>query len=298
MKKTIIIDGGLGRNISAIGALENFVEKNENCTIVTQHWTSIFWGNPILSSNIFDIGTKGLFDRIKDSYITKPEPYFNADFINEKISMMTAFNIEINGKDCIERKPSIYLTRSEIENSYSIVDKERKTVVFQPFGSAARIHNDTILDDTCRSMPKEMVTKILNVLKKHNYQVLLLDSKNAPFINHNEFKNLNDLDFRGVASVIKSSDYFIGCDSSGQHMAYALDKPGLTWFGGSSSINFGYHNYFKVFEKAERRKYMPFRISEFDYWLAGTQNEITLDYTDEELSIMCDEIIKDIKSKL
>ena len=71
----------------------------------------------------------------------------------------------------------------------------------------------------------------------------------SKLIHFPELKNLNDLDFRGVASVIKSSDYFIGCDSSGQHMAYALDKPGSTWFGGSSSINFGYHNYLKYLKK-------------------------------------------------
>lgn len=297
MKKTLILDGGLGRHISSIGALENFVDRNEDCTIITQQWTPIFWGNPILTPNVFDIGTKGLFDRIKNSSISKPEPYFNSDFINEKISMSSAFNIEINGKDCLDKKPSLYLTKTEIENAFSVVDKARKTIVFQPFGSAARVQNNLILDDTCRSMSKQMVTKILNVLKKNNFQVILLDSKNAPFINHNEIKNLDDRDFRSVAAVIKVSDYFIGCDSSGQHMAYALDKPGSTWFGGSSSINFGYHNYFKIFEKSEKRRYMPFRISEFDYWLAGTQNDIMLEYTDEEISDMCEKIIKDIRDK-
>ena len=216
--------------------------------------------------------------------------------------MMSAFNIEINGKDCVERKPRIYLTKGEIENSHSLVERKKKTIVFQPFGSAVRIHNNgydiSILDDTCRSMSKEMVIKILNILKKHNFQVLLLDTKNAPFINPNEFNHLNDLDFRTVAAVIKASDYFIGCDSSGQHMAYALDKPGSTWFSGSSSINFGYHDHFKIFEKAEKRRYMPFRISEFDYWVAGLQNDISLEYNDEEISIMCEEILQDIKNKV
>lgn len=297
MKKTLIIDGGLGRNITSIPSLEKYVEKNPDTTIITNYWTSIFWGNPILTDRVFDINTKGVFERIKDTKIIKPEPYYNTNFISEKISMMQAFNEDLNGSDCIIDRPKLYPTKAELNNATTWIQTNRKNIVFQPFGSTAKLLNDDVIDDSCRSMPKEMVVKILHVLKRNGYRVMIFNTMDAPFINTEDFPSLNHLNYRDIVAIISLSDYFIGCDSAGQHMAYALGKKGFTWWGGSSLINFGYPNWFKIHEKAEHRKYMPFRISEFDYWLAGVQNERTLEYTNDELNDMCEILIEDIKSK-
>ena len=97
MKTTFLIDGGLGRQIAAIPALEKYVTKHPDTNIITYFWTPIYWGNPILSDRTFDSNTKGIFQMIKDTKIIKPEPYYNTNYINSKINMADAFNEEING---------------------------------------------------------------------------------------------------------------------------------------------------------------------------------------------------------
>ena len=85
MKTTILVDGGLGRMISAIPALEKYVKNNTETIIVTYYWTPIYWGNKILRHSITDSSTKGLFEKIKNTKIIKPEPYYNSNYLNNKI---------------------------------------------------------------------------------------------------------------------------------------------------------------------------------------------------------------------
>ena len=46
------------------------------------------------------------------------------------------------------------------------------------------------------------------------------------------------LGLNGWMGVINSADYFLGCDSIGQHMAYALKKPSTVVIGSTFPENF------------------------------------------------------------
>lgn len=293
MQTTLIIDGGLGRHVCAIPALEKFVEKNPETTIITHYWTAIFWGNKTLTDVVFDGQTKGLFDKVKDTKIIKPEPYYNTNFLNDRIHMTQAFCQELGVET--NELPKLYFSRTELNNARQFIDTSKKTIIFQPFGSAAVSQHGDIVDPTCRSMTFQNAKFILDNLKRSNYQVLLIDSKGV--FDPNEYQNLDSLPYRDFSSVIANSDYFLGVDSCGQHIAYALRKPGSTFFGGSSYINYGYPEHFLIIKKDMPVKYCSMRVGEFDYQLANIVNDDLLCYTDTQIQEIFYGINEDIKAK-
>jgi hypothetical protein len=294
MQTTLLIDGGLGRNVCAIPALEQYVRNNPDTLIITHHWTAIFWGNKLLTDNVFDAQTKGLFEKVKCTKIIKPEPYFNSNFLNERINMVQAFGEELE-IDCEGEYPKLYFSRTELNNSRQFIDSSKKTIVFQPFGSSAVFQNGDVIDITCRSMTFENAKFVLDSLKKLNYQVLLIDSKGV--FDPNEYQNLDHLPYRDFSSVIANSDYFLGVDSCGQHIAHALGKPGCTFFGGSSYINYGYPEHFLIIKKDVSVKYSSMRIGEFDTHLANLVNDDLLCYNSSQIQEIFDGIHDDIERK-
>ena len=72
MTTTLMIDGGLGRVITAIPALEKYVTDNPDTIILITQWVPILWGNKILQNNVLDAGSKGLFEKIKNTKMGNP----------------------------------------------------------------------------------------------------------------------------------------------------------------------------------------------------------------------------------
>ena len=294
MKKTLIIDGGLGRNVAAIPALEEFVKRNPDSYIITSYWTGIFWGNKLLTDRIFDASTKGLFDKIKDTKIIKPEPYYNTDFINNKISIAEAFNREINGEDVTIKKPKLYFSKSELYNAKARIDPSKKTIVYQPYGSTAKYIAGEVVDETLRSLNKKNSLELMQCLIDKGFQVIVFDTKGVEELNGCE--NLNTVQYRECAAVIANADYFLGVDSCGQHIAYAMDVPGATFFGGTSEINFGYPDWFTTIVKDTNRKYVPFRLCDFDTWMINVYNDGIMEFDD--MKEICHGVLLDIENKI
>jgi len=297
MNKTLLIDGGLGRQLCAIPALETYVEQNPNTIIVSYFWSQIFWGNKKLSKNIYDSQTKGLFEKLKSTQITKPEPYFNNNFINQRINLIQGFNEEINGSIEVMEKPRLHFSRAEINAVQQGLDFNKKIIVFQPFGSEARFQNNDIVDPSARSLNLKTTTEMLQRLKKENYQVIIFENRDFSCIDDKEFPFLKNLSYRESAAVIANCDYFIGIDSSGQHIAHALDKPGTTFFGGTNPFSFGYPDYFSIFAKDGEYDYSYPRLFEFDNWMQNLNNADAMEFDDQEIKEMCDILIEDIKEK-
>ena len=64
----------------------------------SQNETEIEEGTSILGALKFtDISKQIGFEKLKSTQITKPEPYFNNNFINQRINLIQGFNEEING---------------------------------------------------------------------------------------------------------------------------------------------------------------------------------------------------------
>ena len=75
-RKVFYIDGGAGRVIAAIPALEKYAKKHpdEDWGVLIGGWDSLVWGNHLLQDRTYNPDTKGIFDLyLKDSNIITPD---------------------------------------------------------------------------------------------------------------------------------------------------------------------------------------------------------------------------------
>ena len=295
MNKTLLIDGGIGRVICAIPALERFVQKNPETTIVTYGWTQLLWGNKLLTDKVFDNTTKGLFQRIRNTQIIKPEPYYNIDYINERTHLIAAFNQEINGDKDPIGLPKIYLSSTELTNAAQLrkYTNGRKVIAFQPLGSTAKIDGETVIDTSVRSLNTETIKYLVSRLKR-DYALFLVTDQQIGFLSQDDFIPVVPSDVRGLAAILANCDYILAIDSSAQHIARCFNKPGTVIMGGTNSINVSYPDHFNILNDRSDKVYMPYRLAEFDWWLSELANDSVLDFTEKDLKILGKNILKHI----
>ena len=100
MKKIFWIDGGAGRAIAAIPALLKYARLNpdQEWAVLVAAWDFLYWGIPELQDRTYGIDTKGIFDNVvkRAEQIVTPEPYRNPAYFRQEISLVQAFDREIN----------------------------------------------------------------------------------------------------------------------------------------------------------------------------------------------------------
>jgi ADP-heptose:LPS heptosyltransferase len=109
------------------------------------------------------------------------------------------------------------------------------------------------------------------------------------------FQPPEQIPFRVWAAIIEEADYFIGCDSVGQHIAYAFDKPGSVILGSTFAVNVSFPDHFNIIEKKDAvKRYSPIRIAGFASEEADRLNDTLMDFSKEELKA----IIANIKTHI
>lgn len=304
---TFIINGGAGRVICAIPALEKYAKLNpqDDFRVIVHGWESIFWSHPTLQHRTFGAHQKGTFEQhIKNARVMAPEPYHNQRFYNQKINLIQAFDEEINHtqdhKDL--NLNCLHLSQYEIQKTQEFIErlkqekKKRKVIVFQPFGSGAEIINNQVIDKSNRSLRMCDYVKIIQQLQ--NDCVILYAS--APECRSNKdnisitFDHMHPY-HRTLMSMIYHCDLFVGCCSVGQHVARAFNAPGLVIMGGTNEKNFSYPEHFTIYRKNNRKPvYVPWRLSEIDCEFADRENNGLMSFDDKEI----DEIISIIKKEI
>lgn len=296
MQKTFIIDGGLGRVITAIPALEKYVKTQGNCNIITHFWTPILWGNKILTPHVLDASTKNIYKLIKDTKIIKPEPYYNSEYLNGKISLADAWNQELNQDNETMPIPKLYLSRDEHRKG-SLVrnNKSTKIIAFQPFGSTAEITETEVYDSTMRSLNADTTKKLVRYLRGQGFSLWLMTDKMIPFLQASDFVNFNSANIREVAAAMSHCDYFVGVDSSGQHLARCMNVPGTVIMGGTNTKNVSYPDFFNILNDDADKTYMPYRMADFDIWLSGIENDGIMDFDDDKITEISKSIVRHLK---
>ena len=126
---------------------------------------------------------------------------------------------------------------------------------------------------------------------------------NLIFMGANEFHNIKtykpdpDPNLREWAAIIGAADYFIGCDSCGQHMCRALNKPASVMIAGTHPINITYDN-FHIIERDVTFYPDAMRISGFQSHMSSRLNEPRIEFTQEEIEKAYQEIIEKIEGKI
>lgn len=296
MKKTLIIQGDLSKVLTAIPALEKFVINNPDCTIIIYEYIALFWGNKILVNNIFDSNTKDNYQRIKNTKITKPDPYLNSDFLNGKISLIDAWNQEINGNKEHLSFPSIHLQEYEKIIGTSVRKNYfSKVIAFQPFSNDVEFFEGQIKDKSCKSLNVKTCKELVKKIKNQGYGLWLITDREVPVLNSSDFINIWPSDPRAYAAIMSQCDYFVGVDGSGQHLARSFNLPGTVIMGGSNTVNNTYPDHFNILNDKPNRDYMPVGLAEFDRYLAEANNDSILSFDDNEIKELCNNVIKHIK---
>ena len=253
---------------------------------------------------------KGIFNNlIKDNQIVHPEPYTRWEYYNQQCSLAEAFDIEINETDDHSDlgKPNLYLCKAEEKNAANMLAgvkaKQGKdiTIVIQPFGRSARVDNGDIIDDSTRSIEPHVYHQLVKKLSQKYNIILMAEPDFVNLVSQDDqiSEKPQGVDLRFWTAVIESVDYFIGCDSVGQHMARAFDIPGTVIMGSTYASNVSYPDYFNMIENKNVEKvYSPIRVAGFDCHLTDRLNDKLMDFTEEEVDEIYKSIVKDIKEKV
>ena len=275
--KSFFINGGAGRVLCSIPALEKYQEDHpdEDFLIVCEGGTDFFKGHPTLYGKVYDNWHKNLFrDKLIHTDTISPEPYRVWEYYNQKCNLSQAFDIAINNKGIRDLpKPTIKLSKEESINGKFIVAEVRqktnkkKTVVFQPYGRGVQQAGNIITDPSGRSFEHGNMVSIIKRLQK-KYSVILMSEFAFDFEKEGlrdtiSFPAGNGVPMRGWAGIIKEADLFLGCDSVGQHIAHAVGTPVVAVMGSTFGVNVSYpeEEMFDVLDMGEGlRQYDPIRI--------------------------------------
>ena len=306
----IFINGGAGRVICSIPALEKFAEENpdDNFIIVCEGGTDFYKGHKLLHAKAYDNWHKNLFqEKLINMNLLTPEPYRVWEYYNQKCSIAEAYDIEINGKGLREiNKPQIRLSREELVFGKKLVDevKEKtgkdKIVVFQPYGRAVMHDNGMITDWSGRSFEAE---NAINIVKKlsHKVGVVHMAEFGVEFNKHGIQTTVampQGANLRQWAGIIANADYFLGCDSVGQHLVHAMDKKGTVVIGSTFPVNVSYpnDNNLDILDMGQgARVYSPIRVTADEY--SDRQNDGVMGMNEKIEDIIVESVMNGIKGK-
>ena len=304
MTTIISLDGGFGRIVTAIPALLKYHKNHpdEEWYITIPGWDFIMWGFPELQERTFNPDARGSFDLFwKADRVISPEPYRVPAYYRNEISLREAFDVAINDSTDHSDLPPMQLKLSyqEKRRAFEVVEqakkmhKKEKTILIQPYGSTATPHPSGIFDDSLRSIPKPMMDYFIDGFSK-NYNLIFMGAKE--FHNVKTYKPDPDLNLREWAATIGAVDYFIGCDSCGQHICKALNKPASVMIAGTHRVNITYDN-FHIIERDVPFYPDAMRISGFQSHMSSRLNEPRIEFTQEEIEIAYQEIINKIEGE-
>lgn len=295
MKTAVFINGGGGRVLCAIPALEKHLEQNPEAIVVTEAWPELFLSSPKLRDRCFVPHTKNLFDNyLKDRTIISPEPYRVNKYFNQKCNLMEAFDIEINGEENSEKslKLELSLSRNQQVQAYNFLEQAKKNlgkdkvVIFQPFGQGANIDGRFIVDGTGRSFELKQALQIIQELNK-DAVVVIMSSFQIPTEANIGVVYPENMDLTGWMGIINAADYVLGCDSVAQHMANAFNKKCTVVIGATYPENITYENNpnFNVIDNGkDARTYSPIRLV----------HDVCDDLNNEDLMVLEEETINTI----
>lgn len=310
MKTIIYIDGGAGRVIAAIPALLKYNKLNPDTdwSIIIPAWDNLLWSIPELQDRTYGADTKGIWDNLiaKADVMMSPEPYRLPAYFKQEISLVEAFDREINKTTDHSDLGAPVMKFNKAEEKWAVntiadiktQQQKAKTVIIQPFGRGATLDRADIVDTASRSLSADAYIALVKRLSVKYNMVFFGEQQFQITTDSYTIKLPPQTDLRMWGALIDAADYFVGVDSVGQHMARATNTPGTVIFGSTFPINTSYPSFFQILEKAGNKKYSPIRITGLDSVLADRANDTMMDFNNAELDQIYNQIVQDIEAKV
>jgi len=292
MHSAFFINGGAGRTLSSVSALDTYAKENtkDDFIIVCEGGTDFYKGHPLLHARAYDVWHKNLFqDLLLTRKILSPEPYRVWEYYNQKCSIGQAYDIEINNKGIRKLElPQIFLNKEELIFARQMIKEvkektgKEKVIVFQPFGRMSKNQDDNFIDISGRSFEIDNTISLIRQLGK-TYAMIIMTESPIDFSKYQinfPVANPQGVHVRVWASVIKQCDHFLGCDSLGQHIAHAFEKTATVVLGSTYPINVSYPDSPKfhcINMNAEKRIYSPLRITIDETVDRANENAMNMD---------------------
>jgi hypothetical protein len=309
MNTTFVLNGGAGRVIASIPALEKFHRLNpqDDFKVLVYGWEGLFWSHPLLQKKTFSIGQKGMFDLfIKDSNLIVPEPYCRRSYYTQKKSMIETFDEEINQTNDHSdlQPPALFLQKQEIISMQIILQEKlnekrrNKIVVFQPYGSGMQMLHGRPFDSTIRSLDVDDYYRIAKSLSEDALVVYFGEKDYIHPADDFSFKPTLDMqvDLRFWMTCISQCNHFLGIDSVGQHIAYAFKKSGTVIMGSTIEKNVTYPQHFEIYRNGLTPTYNSIRISPLDSEFADRENDGLMDFTENQIAEICNKVKFSLKT--
>ena len=282
------IDGGVGRCICAIPALEKLAESRE-VIVLTGH-PEVFYYHPAMHK-VYGITREYLFDDvIQHCEFVFPEPYWDYHYYQRRRHLTESFYALLNKGDPPGKlKPVIYISKEEDDGAREYIKNiktqigSRKIVAFQPFG--AGFDPSTGVDNSNRSMTYATVDFIFSNLTDEccflNFSSVSMKNKSLC---------VDEFPLRKRFALSQYCDYFIGVDSFAAHVCYSMGIPGTQFMGSTNATNVGYPDYYHtVYREGYPKGYVSYRISG-----CVDKNQGAMNFSEQELA----NIISDIRAKI
>ena len=300
MNTAFMIDGGAGRALCSIPALLKYYKNNpdDDFIIVCNAWYDLLIHIKEFKGKLYSGLELNLFDTIKTRKIVAPEPYFTNGYINQKKSLIQAFDEIINNTDYHDDLviPPLKVPRIDRNNAKELFknlsnqNNKKKFVVFQPFGSTAEFKEDgSCVDWSNRSLSIDSAIELADIISPYA-SIIYFGPPNQRIISHPSFIDISSFvkETRAWPSIIEQADMFVGIDSLGQHIAYLLNKPGAIIMGGTFEENISYPSYdkFKFFRHNNMKPlFSPLRLLRPESMIVDNFfNDELMDFTSKEIS--------------
>lgn len=302
--KVFYVDCALGSAVCSIPSLLKYQHDHPNDDwYVIMRQSDITFGIKELQSRTFHPDSPGIWEHIflRADDLLPIKPYFNPNYYKEKINLVESYNELINettnhgNLNYVTLKISPQERESGRETINSIKNgSTKKTVIIQPFGSTCNPTNNSlsVFDRTYRSLTKNTFLKIVDKLStKYNFVYFGPNELIDETFEKKFFMFDNEINRRDWFSIFSQSDYFIGCDSSGQHISRAFNIPGTVIFGSSNPKSVSYPDYFHIIKKEVDTHFVPYDIyMDYGFDRINRLNEGSNEFTDSEINDICDSI--------
>lgn len=220
-KLAVMVDGGLGRVICAIPALQQLADKFE-LLVVSGGWLEAYKGSGL---NVLPMNLPNQADLLDGYRVIKPEPYWELSYRSGEHNLVEAFYLALY----MDLPESDLPFKTDTRSVGSLIKAPKPALMFQPFGSGGAADQ--------RSMYKSEIDAVVEKYKKE-YSIFLVGCPDDMGYDKKDVTFVKDLKKAAFIRFVQECTLFVGCDSSGLHIAAAAGVPHIVYLGPTSGVKY------------------------------------------------------------